>query len=105
MTNDKRTKLLHHCAAGAGFAGLILWYYAGYKLGFLDWIIQQVPPRFAGSGMMIGVMIMMTPGFFIWSRYNRWVEKKLKVTGIYYEDEFYKENEALKDNARQNKGD
>jgi len=101
-TSNKNTKL-HHFAAGVGFAGLILWYYAGYKLGFLDWAIQQVPQKYAGAGMMVGVMVLMTPGFFIWSRYNRWIEKRLDITGQYYEDEYYKNDEALKEQRKNKK--
>ncbi len=103
MTDKKDTKLLHHIAVGAGFIGLIAWYYIlGIQLGFLDWMIQQMPPKYAGSGMMIGIMVLMTPGFFIWSRFNRWVEKKLSVSGIYYEDEYYKHQDELKKKAQDN---
>jgi hypothetical protein len=52
---------------------------------------------------MVGIMIMMTPGLFLWTLYNRWIEKRLKVKGIYYEDEYYKENEALKTKKEQEK--
>mgnify|MGYP003873315959 CR=1 FL=1 len=38
---------------------------------------------------MLGIMLAMTPGFFIWKLYNRWLERKLAVTGKYYEDEYY----------------
>lgn len=91
MAEQQNNKLLHHIAVAVGFIFLIVWYYTGYTLGFLDWMIQQAPREYAGAGMMVGVMIMMTPGFFIWSRYNRWVEKKLSIKGIYYEDSFYKD--------------
>lgn len=100
MSKEKSNKLPHHIAVAIGFAGLILWYYAGKELGFLDWMIQQVPRDYAGAGMMLGVMIMMTPGFYLWTLYNRWIEKKLSVKGIYYEDEFYKENEELKNKKK-----
>jgi len=96
MTESNHNKLHHHIAMGAGFLGLIAWYYFGRYSGFLDWIILQVPERFAGSALMLGIMIMMTPGFFIWTRYNRWIEKRLNVKGRYYEDEYYKNQKALK---------
>ncbi|MBY4675273.1 hypothetical protein [Marinobacterium arenosum] len=82
-------KTLHHIGVGAGFLGLILWYYAGHQLGILDWVAQQVPERYAGGGLMLGIMLLMTPGFFIWKLYNRWLEAKLSVRGRYYEDEYY----------------
>lgn len=103
MTKQEKNKLLHHVAVGTGFAGLIIWYYIGKELGFLDWMIQQMPVKYAGSGMMLGIMIMMTPGFFIWSRYNRWIEKRLSISGIYYEDEYYKEQDALKEKKKSKK--
>jgi len=100
---EKKKKTLHHIAVGVGFAGLILWYYAGYKLGFLDWAIQQVPQKYAGSGLMIAIMVMMTPGFFLWKLYNRWIEKRLNITGIYYEDEYYKRDQELKEQKQREK--
>jgi len=39
---------------------------------------------------MLAIGLGMTPAFFIWSRFNRWVEKKLQIKGKYYEDGFYK---------------
>ncbi|WP_241235057.1 hypothetical protein [Amphritea opalescens] len=63
------------------------------KTGFYDWVTALLPQEYAGSGLMLGIMIAMTPGFFAWKHYNRWVEKKLNVTGKYYEDGFYKQPE------------
>ena len=85
--------LLHHIATAIGFAGLIGWYYAASKLGILDWGINLVPREYAGAGMMLGVMVAMTPGFFLWKLWTRWTEKKLGITGKYYEDDFYKDPE------------
>lgn len=96
MTEEKNNKLLHHIAVAIGLIGLGAWFYFGRYSGFLDWIILQVPERFAGSALMLGIMIMMTPGFFLWTLYNRWIEKKLSIKGIYYEDEFYKDQDKLK---------
>lgn len=85
----KHQTLLHHIATAIGFVGLLGWYYAASKLGILDWAIQQVPAQYAGAGLMVGIMLAMTPGFFLWKLWNRWVEKKLQITGKYYEDDFY----------------
>lgn len=103
MTESKHNKLHHHIAVAIGFIGLIAWGYCGRYSGFLDWIILQVPEKYAGSALMVGIMIMMTPGLFLWTLYNRWIEKRLKIKGIYYEDEYYKENEALKTKKEQEK--
>lgn len=96
MSEQKKKNLLHHIAVGIGFVGLLVWLYIGRELGFLDWIILQVPRDYAGAALMVGIMIIMTPGFFIWTRYNRWIEKRLKIEGIYYEDGFYKDPEEPK---------
>lgn len=82
-------KVLHHIATGAGFAGLIAWYYAGHSLGILDWAAQQLPIKYAGAGLMLGIMLVMTPGFFLWKLYNRWIERTLNIKGRYIEDDYY----------------
>ncbi len=51
-----------------------------------------MPTGYEGSGLMIAIVVMMTPAFFIWSRFNRYVEKKLNIKGAYYEDSYYKDN-------------
>ncbi len=83
---------LHHIATAIGFLFLIGWYLLFRKLGFLDWSTTQMPSGYEGSGLMIAIVVMMTPAFFIWSRFNRYVEKKLNIKGVYYEDSYYKEN-------------
>ena len=80
---------LHLLATGVGFAGLIIWFAVGRQLGILDWITALFPPSHAGAGLMVAIMLMMTPGFLIWKFYNRWVEKRLQVKGRYYEDDVY----------------
>ncbi len=40
---------------------------------------------------MVAIMVVMTPGFFIWKHYNRWLEKRLNIKGKYYEEGFFKE--------------
>jgi len=80
---------LYLLAMGAGFAGLIGWFVIGRSLGVLDWISGLFPPSHAGAGLMVAIMVLMTPGFLLWKFYNRWIEKRLKVTGRYYEDDVY----------------
>ncbi|MFW1677802.1 hypothetical protein ACFVYJ_08465 [Pontibacter sp. JAM-7] len=92
---QKRQKLLHHIAVGCGFMGLILWFYIGRELGILDWAASLLPQEHAGAGLMLGIMLLMTPGFFIWSRYNRWVEHRLAIRGFYYETEYEEEQARL----------
>ncbi len=85
--------LLHHIGTGVGLLFLIGFYLIIKSTGFFDWVTAQMPQKYAGAGLMLGIIIAMTPGFFIWKHYNRWVERKLGVTGKYYEDDFYKEPE------------
>jgi len=95
-------KFLHHLATGAGFAGLIGWFYMGRELGIMEWAAQQVPAEYGGAGLMVGIMLVMTPGFFLWKLFNRWVEKRLEVTGMYYEDAYYEAmEEAHKEKNQQ----
>ncbi|MGB0467354.1 MAG: hypothetical protein ACPGF7_07500 [Pontibacterium sp.] len=92
----KKQTILHHLATGIGFAGLIAWYYGARELGILDQGISLVPEEYAGAGLMIGIMIAMAPGFFLWKLWIRWTEKKLQITGKYYEDDFYKDEPTKK---------
>lgn len=80
---------LYLLATGAGFAGLIIWFYLGRELGILEWIVALFPASHAGAGLMVAIMVMMTPGFFLWKLFNRWVERRLKVKGRFLEDEVY----------------
>ncbi|WP_036228870.1 hypothetical protein [Marinobacterium jannaschii] len=91
---EKNNTLLHHIATGAGFIGLVLWFYLGKESGFLNWAVALAPEQYTGSALMVGIMIMMTPGFFCWKLYVRWFERKLDIKGIYYEDSYYGENPA-----------
>lgn len=84
------TKFLHHLGAGVGFTGLILWGYVADRLGLFTLLRDQLPESHSGAALMLGIMLVMTPAFFIWKYYNRWLERRLSITGRFYEDEFYK---------------
>ena len=90
---------LHHIATALAFAFLIAWYYLLNLYGFFDYFSELMPQQYRGAGLMLAIGIGMTPAFFIWSRFNRWVEKKLNIKGIYYEDGFYKDDEKVKNNT------
>ncbi|EXJ11199.1 hypothetical protein [Nitrincola nitratireducens] len=79
-------KIMHHIASGVLFGFLILWFYAGRSLGFLDWFVSYSPESHAGAALMLAIMLMMTPAFFIWKLANRFIERTLKITGRYYEE-------------------
>ncbi len=82
-------KLKHHLATGVAFAFLIFWYFTLRHYGFFDFVSAFFSEEYQGSGLMLAIGGGMTPAFFIWSRFNRWVEKKLQIKGIYYEDTYY----------------
>lgn len=92
-----RNKLLHHLGVGAAFLGLILWFFAGRELGFLDWAVGLAPEGYSGAALMLAIMLMMTPAFALWTLFNRWLERKLQITGRYLEDEYYAANNPDKD--------
>ncbi|TCK08904.1 hypothetical protein [Marinobacterium mangrovicola] len=86
---EKRTKLLHHLGVGCGFLGLILWFFVGRELGVLDWAASLAPEGYSGAALMLGIMLIMTPAFALWTLFNRWLERKLTITGRYMEDDVY----------------
>ena len=90
----------HHFATAIAFAFLVFWYYLLQRFGFFDFTTELMSEEYAGSGLMLGIGIGMTPAFFIWSRFNRWVEKKLQIKGIYYEDSYYKSADSDKNDKQ-----
>ncbi|MBP0048655.1 hypothetical protein H9C73_07890 [Marinobacterium sp. AK62] len=80
---------LYLFATGIGFAGLVAWFFLGRELGVLDWAVTLVPDSHAGAGLMLGIMLMMLPGFLLWKLYNRWIERTLRVRGKFIEDDVY----------------
>jgi hypothetical protein len=90
------TKQLHHIATAVGFAWLIGWYMLCKELGIMEYMTNLMPKGYEGAGLMLAIGLMMMPGFWIWSRFNRFVEKKLGVTGKYYEDSYYTQDEQIK---------
>lgn len=87
----KRQKLLHHIGVALGLLGLGIYYLLVEASGFLTWATSLVGEEYAGSALMVGIMISMTPAFFAWKHYNRFIERRLAIKGIYYEDGFYKD--------------
>lgn len=102
MTEQKK-RLLHHLGTAAGFAFLILWFYAGRRIGFLEWFTALGPGSHAGAMLTLGIMLMMLPGFLIWKFLNRWLESRLQITGRYYEDEAYLKPETDQVTDKNNK--
>lgn len=82
-------KFLHHLGVAVGFVGLMAWYYIGDRLGLMVAFRDLFPTSHAGAALMLGIMLVMAPGFFVWKLYNRWLERHLGVKGRYYEDDYY----------------
>ncbi|GGC02927.1 hypothetical protein GCM10011352_31420 [Marinobacterium zhoushanense] len=100
MAKPSKQTLLHHLGTGAGFLGLILWFFAGRELGVLDWATAVAPEGYSGAALMLSIMIMMTPAFGLWTLFNRWLERRLQIKGRYLEDEYYR---SLSSDHRENK--
>lgn len=100
MHLKKRVKLLHHLGIAVGFITLILWYFVADHLGLTLWLSLLVPESHRGAGLMIAIMVIMTPAFFLWKWFNRWVERKLEIKGKYYEDEYYADNHYESENNK-----
>lgn len=92
--NSKHQRLLHHIGVAAGLSGLILWFWGGRSLGFLDWMSARFPPDHAGAGLMLGIMLMMLPALLLYRQFNRWLEARLDISGHYYEDDYYRDGES-----------
>ena len=86
-------KFKHHLATAVAFAFLIIWYFLLHHYGFFDLVVSYFSQEYKGSGLMLAIGVGMTPGFFIWSRFNRWAERKLEIKGMYYEDSYYKDKD------------
>lgn len=82
-------KLIHHLGVALGFVGLMGWYYVGDRYGLMQLLVDLFPSSHSGAAVMLGIMLVMAPGFFVWKLYNRWLERYLGVKGRYYEDDFY----------------
>jgi len=85
----KWQRLLHHLGVAAGLLALLLWFWLGRRLGFLDWMTALFPPDHAGAGLLVGIMLLMLPALLLHRQYNRWLETRLAIRGRYYEDDFY----------------
>jgi hypothetical protein len=77
--------VLHHIGVAVGFCGLIGWFLACKSLGGFDAIVALAPAEYEGAFLMIAIGCLMAPGFFIWSRYNRWLERTLDIKGTVFD--------------------
>ena len=87
---QRRQKLMHHIGVALGLLGLGAYYLIIDSSGFLEWATSLVSDEYTGSALMVAIMVSMTPAFFAWKHYNRFLEKRLAIKGLYYEDSFYK---------------
>ena len=73
-----RGKLLSHVSTAVGLIGLGAWYLAAKALGILDWAVSIAPQEYAGAGLMVAIMLVMTPGLFLWNQFQRWSLNKIQ---------------------------
>ena len=92
-----RSNKLHHMGTALGLIGLGVWFLAAEKLSVFEKITELFPESHSGAGLMFAIMVVMAPGFLVWKYYNRWLEKRLNITGIYYEDSYYKNDKSKPD--------
>ncbi|WP_315983168.1 hypothetical protein [Aliamphritea spongicola] len=85
--------MLHHIGVALGLTGLGAYYLIIDASGFLEWATSLVDEEYTGSALMVGIMVSMTPAFLLWKYYNRFLERRLAIKGIYYEDSFYKKED------------
>lgn len=90
----KGQRLLHHLGVAAGLLALLLWFWFGRRLGFLDWMTALFPVQYAGAGLLVGIMLLMLPALLLHRQYNRWLEARLAIRGRFYEDEFYADDSS-----------
>ena len=90
---EKRQKMLHHIGVALGLTGLGAYYLIIDASGFLEWATGLVDEEYTGSALMVAIMVSMTPAFLLWKYYNRFLERRLAIKGIYYEDSFYKKED------------
>ena len=96
IENMLDNKKLHHIGIAVGLIGLGCWYLVAERLSLFSLITEQFPESHKGAGLMVAIMVVMTPGFFIWKHYNRWLEKALAIKGKYYEDSYYQNDSETK---------
>ncbi len=90
---DHNRSLTYHVLVGLGFVALIAWFYLMRELQFMSWVTSLGPATHAGAMNMLAIILWMLPGFLVWKYYMRFINRKLKITGIFYEDHFYKDQQ------------
>ncbi|MEH6628577.1 MAG: hypothetical protein V7739_19225 [Motiliproteus sp.] len=81
--------IFYHILMGLGFLVLISWFYLMREVGFMTWLSAKGPETHKGAMNMLAIMIWMLPAFLCWKYYLRYINRKLKIRGIYYEDHYY----------------
>ncbi len=87
--NESNRSILYHILMGLGFLALIGWFYLMREIGFMVWLSSMGPDTHKGAMNMLAIMIWMLPAFLCWKYYLRYINRKLKIRGMYYEDHYY----------------
>ena len=91
--------IIYHFLMGLGFLALIGWFYLMREIEFMAWITALGPESHKGAMNMLAVMIWMLPAFLCWKYYMRYINRKLNIQGIFYEDYYYGKPEQNNDKS------
>jgi len=73
--------LKHHIGSAIGLTLLMLWFWLLRELGWLDYASTLAPEGYGGAALTFAVGFGMIPGFWLWGRWQRWVDKKCHSDG------------------------
>ncbi|OMH25263.1 hypothetical protein [Motiliproteus sp. MSK22-1] len=97
--------IIYHFLVGLGFLALIGWFYLMREIEFMTWVTALGPETHKGAMNMLAVMIWMLPAFLCWKYYMRYINRKLDIQGIFYEDHYYGKPTPVKDKPESNLSD
>lgn len=102
---SQRSGLLYHLAMGVGFLYLIGSFYLMQTAGFTAWVAGLGPASHRGTLQLVAIMVWMTPTFLLWKYYVRWLNRTLRIKGIYYEDSYYNSQPPETDDRSKDRDD
>ncbi len=91
--------ILYHILMGLGFLALIGWFWLMREIEFMSWLSAMGPASHTGAMNLLAIMVWMLPGLLCWKYYVRYINRKLKITGIFYEDHFYRSDATSDDST------
>ncbi|WP_210396324.1 hypothetical protein [Motiliproteus sediminis] len=92
MNRNSDNPLLYQLLMASGLLALIGWFALMRQVGFMSWLTSLGPDSHIGALNLVAIMLWMLPALLIWKYYLRWINRRLRVRGIYYEDSYYGNN-------------